>query len=88
MPPDAPDPDLLEQQQARAQTQLLDRFKQLRQWQVSQQEQLMRQQQEQLALLKDEQTRVQKMMVQQREATWGGTNGVTNKGGHGDEGTP
>lgn len=67
-----PNIDLIEQQQATAQAQLLDRFKQLRQWQASQQELLMRQQQEQLAKLREEQSRVQMLIVKQRENQWGG----------------
>ena len=73
-----PNVDLIEQQQATAQAQLLDRFKQLRQWQASQQEMLMKQQQEQLAMLREEQSRVQMMIVKQRENQWGGNSYINN----------
>ena len=64
--------DLFEQQQAREQSHVLQRFKQLRAWQQQQQEFLMRQQQQQLEMLKSEQDRVNKMIVRQREMQWGG----------------
>ena len=63
--------DLLEQQQAREQSRLLDRFKQLREMQVRQQETLMRQQQQQLLKLKEDQEKVQMMIAKQRQMQWG-----------------
>ena len=66
--------DLLEQQQAMEQARLLQRFKELRQWQQQQQEMLMSQQQQQLSLLRREQQRVQTVITKQREQQWGGEN--------------
>ena len=63
--------DLLEQQQAREQTHLLDRFKQLREWQAQQQDQLMRQQEQQLAQFRSEQEKLQQLILRQRSAHWG-----------------
>ncbi|XP_070203856.1 centromere protein J-like isoform X2 [Littorina saxatilis] len=63
--------DLLEQQQAREQARLLQRFRELRQWQQQQQEQLMQQQHTQLEMLKGEQLRVQTLVASQRGAQWG-----------------
>ena len=68
---DDPALDLLEQQQAREQTRLLQRFRELRQWQQQQQEQLMQQQHLQLEMLKGEQLRVQTLIASQRGAQWG-----------------
>ncbi|CAH1801080.1 unnamed protein product [Owenia fusiformis] len=61
----------IEQQQAKQQTKLLHRFKQLRDWQKEQQERLIKQQQEQLEKLRGEQSRVHEMISRQREAKWG-----------------
>nr|KAG5691775.1 hypothetical protein BaRGS_014775 [Batillaria attramentaria] len=62
---------MLEQQQAREQARLLQRFRELRQWQQQQQEQLMQQQQMQLEMLRGEQLRVQTLIASQRGAHWG-----------------
>lgn len=64
--------DLLEQQQAMEQARLLQRFKELRQWQQQQQEILMKQQQQQLSILRQEQQKVQTIITKQREQQWGG----------------
>ncbi|KAL3857926.1 hypothetical protein ACJMK2_012551 [Sinanodonta woodiana] len=64
--------DLLEQHQSIEQARLLQRFKELRQWQLQQQEVLMRQQQQQLEMLKLEQQRVQSLISHQRNDHWGG----------------
>ncbi|XP_050408223.2 centromere protein J isoform X2 [Patella vulgata] len=63
--------DILEQQQAREQARLLNRFRELRTWQQQQQEQLMMQQQVQLEILREEQLRVQNMLKSQRQQQWG-----------------
>ena len=63
--------DLLEQQQSIEQARLLDRFKQLREWQATQQDNLMRQQQQQMEMLKEEQEKVQKLIAKQRQQSWG-----------------
>lgn len=63
--------DLLEQQQAREQTRLLDRFKQLRDWQAQQQELLMKRQEQQLAQFHSEQEKLQQLILRQRNAHWG-----------------
>ncbi|XP_064612712.1 centromere protein J-like isoform X2 [Liolophura sinensis] len=64
--------DLMEQQQAIEQAKLLKRFKELREWQLQQQQLLMLQQQSQLMALKSEQNRVQEMISKQRQSQWGG----------------
>ena len=74
--------DLMEQQQAREQSQLLVRFKQLRDWQLQQQGLLMAQQQQQLEKLQEEQQRMQLMIAKQRQAQWGASN--ANKNGMSD----
>jgi hypothetical protein len=53
----------------------LNQLQHLRQWQTQQQTWLLRQQEEQLALLHNEQHRVQRMIAQQRQNIWGQTNG-------------
>ena len=63
--------DILEQRQAMEQARLLQRFKELRQWQMHQQEILMKQQQMQLEVLRKEQMSAQGMIVKQRESHWG-----------------
>ncbi|XP_041348102.1 centromere protein J-like [Gigantopelta aegis] len=63
--------DLLEQKQAQEQARLLHRFRELRQWQLKQQEQLMQQQQQQLEGLRKEQIKVQSILTKQRETQWG-----------------
>ncbi|XP_025091515.1 uncharacterized protein LOC112562447 isoform X2 [Pomacea canaliculata] len=72
----SPDPanitmDILEQQQAKEQARLLNRFRELRQWQQKQQDQLMQQQHLQLEVLRGEQLRVQMLIASQRGAQWG-----------------
>ncbi|XP_053374954.1 centromere protein J-like isoform X2 [Mercenaria mercenaria] len=64
--------DLIEQQQAVEQVRLLQRFKELRQWQQQQQEVLMSQQHQQLSLLRKEQEKMQGMITKQRDNQWGG----------------
>ncbi|KAK3083774.1 hypothetical protein FSP39_002942, partial [Pinctada imbricata] len=64
--------DMLEQRQAMEQARLLQRFKELRQWQMQQQEVLMKQQQMQLEILRKEQLSAQGLIVKQRESHWGG----------------
>lgn len=63
--------DLLEQQQAIEQARLLQRFKELRQMQLQQQELLMQQQKNQLDALKQEQKQVQNILAKQRQNKWG-----------------
>ncbi|RUS78630.1 hypothetical protein EGW08_013600, partial [Elysia chlorotica] len=57
--------DLLEQHQAREQARLLQRFRELREWQQQQQQQLMNQQQQQLRTWQDEQSKVQTLIANQ-----------------------
>ncbi|GFN76839.1 centromere protein j [Plakobranchus ocellatus] len=57
--------DLLEQHQAREQARLLQRFRELREWQQQQQQQLMQQQQQQLRTWQDEQSKVQTLIANQ-----------------------
>ena len=57
--------DLLEQHQAREQARLLQRFRELREWQQQQQQQLMQQQQQQLRTWQDEQSKVQTLIASQ-----------------------
>ncbi|XP_021345234.1 centromere protein J-like [Mizuhopecten yessoensis] len=58
--------DILEQQQTMEQSRLLQRFKELRSWQLQQQDMLMNQQQMQLQALKSEQQRTQALIAKQR----------------------
>ncbi|XP_059154868.1 centromere protein J-like [Physella acuta] len=60
--------DLLELHQAKEQGRLLQRFKELRQWQLQQQEQLMQHQQKQLQAWQEEQSKVQTLIATQRVA--------------------
>uniref|UniRef100_A0A2C9JNJ7 Centromere protein J C-terminal domain-containing protein n=1 Tax=Biomphalaria glabrata TaxID=6526 RepID=A0A2C9JNJ7_BIOGL len=62
--------DLLEAHQAIEQKRLLQRFKELRQWQQQQQEQLMLQQQQQLKAWQEEQNKVQTLIATQRGTSW------------------
>ncbi|GFR97057.1 centromere protein J [Elysia marginata] len=57
--------DLLERHQAREQARLLQRFRELREWQQQQQQQLMQQQQQQLRTWQDEQSKVQTLIASQ-----------------------
>ncbi|XP_064619476.1 centromere protein J-like isoform X2 [Lineus longissimus] len=59
--------DMTDQQKAKEQTKLLDKFKQMRQLQLQQQDKLIQQQQEQLDALRMEQQRVQQMLAKQRD---------------------
>lgn len=68
--------DILEQQQAKEQARLLNRFRELRQWQQKQQDQLMQQQHLQLEVLRGEQLRVQMLIASQRGAQWGDGKGL------------
>ena len=63
--------DLLEQQQAVEQAKLLQRFKELRQLQIQQQEMLMKQQQDQLETLRSEQQNIHSVIAKQRQNQWG-----------------
>ncbi|XP_060074604.1 centromere protein J-like [Ylistrum balloti] len=70
--------EILEQQQTMEQARLLQRFKELRSWQLQQQDMLMKQQQMQLNALKSEQERTQALIAKQRDSQWGKQNGQTN----------
>ncbi|XP_046363651.2 centromere protein J-like isoform X1 [Haliotis rufescens] len=72
--------DLLEQQQAMEQARLLTRFRELRQWQLQQQEQLMHQQKTQLEGLRQEQLKVQSLLHREREVQWGGGKVIRQQG--------
>ncbi|KAH3888449.1 centromere protein J-like [Dreissena polymorpha] len=63
--------DMIEQHQALEQARLLQRFKELRNWQQQQQEMLMSQQHQQLNLLKKEQERMQSIITKQRDSGGG-----------------
>lgn len=62
--------DVLEQHQAKEQTRLLQKFKELRQWQQQQQQQLMLQQHQQLKAWKEEQDQVQMLITTQQVTQW------------------
>ncbi|XP_069136319.1 centromere protein J-like isoform X2 [Argopecten irradians] len=64
--------EILEQQQNMEQARLLQRFKELRSWQLQQQDMLMKQQQMQLEALKSEQQRTQALIAKQRDSQWSG----------------
>ncbi|XP_033123193.1 centromere protein J-like [Anneissia japonica] len=72
--------DLLDQKQSKEQAKLLQRFKQLKDWQKQQQEKLIYQQQQQLDVLRSEQQRVQSMLAAQRHKQWGGGINVLSPG--------
>nr|XP_006814364.1 PREDICTED: centromere protein J-like [Saccoglossus kowalevskii] len=65
--------DVLEHQASKEQAKLLQRFKQLKQWQQEQQDKLLRQQKDQLEQFKNEQERVKSMIALQRQIQWGGS---------------
>ncbi len=62
---------MLEHHGAQEQARLLARFKQLRDWQSTQQQLLMQQQQQQLDVFRQEQERVQQLISKQRQMQWG-----------------
>ncbi|XP_033747496.1 centromere protein J-like [Pecten maximus] len=71
--------EILEQQQNMEQARLLQRFKELRSWQLQQQDMLMKQQQMQLEALKSEQQRTHALIAKQRDTQWAGKhNGQMN----------
>ncbi|XP_071945251.1 centrosomal P4.1-associated protein-like [Antedon mediterranea] len=72
--------NVLDQQQSKEQAKLLQRFKQLKEWQKEQQDKLIRQQQEQLHVLRNEQQRVQSILSAQRHKQWGGGVSVLSPG--------
>jgi hypothetical protein len=71
---------LLEQHHTREQAQLLEKFQQLRAWQLTQQQRLMKQQQEQMERLKHEQDKVELMIGRQRQQQWGSGSSTKVKG--------
>lgn len=61
----------LEQQQVKEQAMLLQRFKELRQWQMQQQEKLMNQQKQQLELLRKEQMAIKSVIGKNKDSVRG-----------------
>ncbi|KAJ8044200.1 Centromere protein J [Holothuria leucospilota] len=75
--PDNTMEDILEHHQAKQQSQFVEKFHILKQWQEEQKEKLLQEQQQRMEMLLSQQERLQRALAAQRSKQWGGSSSLS-----------